>query len=127
MCSCGHGGNECLSLETTQASLDEAVNQKKSLVNEIKCLREELQKVREDRDRQIAQVQGLTTDILRYKEATGKSIIELDSLAAKSQALQVCLTHFLTKMVPILESCTYIVTFTGKVFFPGRPNTCIAA
>lgn len=64
-------------------------------MSEIKCLREELQKVREDRDRQVAQVQGLTTDILRYKEATGKSIIELDNLAAKSQALQVSFNHFL--------------------------------
>ncbi|PKI72967.1 hypothetical protein CRG98_006667, partial [Punica granatum] len=84
----GHYNSLQDQLTSSRVALDDAVKQKESLVNELKCLREELQKVREDRDRQVTQVQGLTTDILRYKEATGKSIIELDNLAAKSQALQ---------------------------------------
>ncbi|KAK4754408.1 hypothetical protein SAY87_002512 [Trapa incisa] len=84
----GHYNSLHEQLISSRASLDEAVNQKKSLEDEVKCLREELQKVREDRDRQIVQVQGLTADILRRKEVTEKSIIDLENLAAKSQALQ---------------------------------------
>ncbi|KAK4772788.1 hypothetical protein SAY86_014563 [Trapa natans] len=84
----GHYNSIQEQLTSSRVSLDEAVNQKKSLDNEVKCLREELQKVREDRDRHIVQVQGLTADILRRKEVTEKSIVDLENLAAKSQALQ---------------------------------------
>ena len=76
--------------KNVQASVDEAVKLKESLINEVKCLREELHRVREDRDRQVAQVQALNDDLLKYKEMTGKSVIELDNLTIKSNALQVC-------------------------------------
>lgn len=46
--------------------------------------------MREDRDRQITQVQALNAEILKYKEFTGKSCAELDSLTIKSNALEVC-------------------------------------
>lgn len=69
--------------------MDEAVRLKESLVDEVKCLREELHRVREDRDRQVLEVQALTTDLLKFKEKTGQSFMELDNLTIKSNALQV--------------------------------------
>lgn len=74
-----------------QASQDEAVKQKEALSSEIGCLRGDLQQVREDRDRQLAQVQTLTAEVDKYKERTGKSLAELDSLTSKSNELEV---HF---------------------------------
>lgn len=59
-------------------------------MNELRCLRGELHQVREDRDRQITQVQALTAEVVKYKEFTGKSCAELDSLTVKSNALEVC-------------------------------------
>lgn len=73
-----------------QASQDEATKQKDSLVNEVRCLRGELQQVRDDRDRQVAQVQTLTAEIVKYQESTGKSLLELNSLTTKSKSLEVC-------------------------------------
>lgn len=88
--------------------MDEAVRLKESLVNEVKCLREELHRVREDRDRQVSEVQALTTDLLKFKEKTGKSFMELDNLTIKSNALQVigkpcflflCIAFFENKLI----------------------------
>lgn len=45
---------------------DEAVKQKESLLTEVKNLRSELQQVRDDRDRQVAQSQKLADEILKY-------------------------------------------------------------
>lgn len=73
-----------------QASQDEVLKQKESLVNELKCLRGELQQVRDDRDRQASQVQALTAEIEKYKEHNGKSCAELDNLTVKTNALEVC-------------------------------------
>ncbi|KAL6990853.1 hypothetical protein U1Q18_008976 [Sarracenia purpurea var. burkii] len=75
-------------LTSSRASQDEAVKQKETLSNEVGCLRGELQQVREDRDRQLIQVQALTAEMLKYKESTGKSVAELDSLTLKSSALE---------------------------------------
>lgn len=73
-----------------QASQDEAVSQKESLVNEVRCLRGELQQLRDERDRQVAQVQILTADIMKYQESTGKSFAELDNLMKKTKSLEAC-------------------------------------
>ncbi|KAF8030049.1 hypothetical protein BT93_E2468 [Corymbia citriodora subsp. variegata] len=84
----GHYNTLQEQLTTSRASVDEAVRLKESLVNEVKCLREELHRVREDRDRQVSEVQALTTDLLKFREKTGKSFMELDNLTIKSNALQ---------------------------------------
>ena len=73
-----------------QASHEDGVKQKETLVNELKCLRGELQQVREDRDRQVAQVQALTADLEKHKEFSVKSYAELDVLMMKSDTLEVC-------------------------------------
>lgn len=65
------------------------MKQKDSLTNDIKCLREELQQVRTDRDRLTSQVLALTAEVEKHKEFSGKSCIELDSLTVKTNALEV--------------------------------------
>ncbi|KAJ4837153.1 hypothetical protein Tsubulata_015896 [Turnera subulata] len=75
-------------LNIARAAQDEAVKHKESLVNEVKCLRGELQQVREDRDRHVAQVQDLTSDAVNYKENTAKVLAELDTLMAKTKSLE---------------------------------------
>ncbi|XP_058194558.1 kinesin-like protein KIN-14D [Rhododendron vialii] len=75
-------------LTSSKASQDEAVKQKEALLKEVNCIRVELQHAREDRDRQCAQVQELTAEIVKYKETTGKSVAELDNLSLKSYALE---------------------------------------
>lgn len=77
-------------MSVSQASQDEAVKQKELLGNEVQCLRGELQQVRDDRDRQVMQVQALATEVEKYKDSFGKSFTELDNLKAKSNALEVC-------------------------------------
>ncbi|WCJ20338.1 kinesin 1 [Euphorbia peplus] len=82
----------CTSLQEqltfSRDSQDEALNQKNILAGEVKCLRGELQQVREDRDRQTGQVQALSAEVAKYKESTGKSFAEIDSLVAKSKSLE---------------------------------------
>lgn len=66
------------------------MKQKDSLVNELACLRVELQQVRDDRDRHVKEIQELKDDVVKYKEYTGKSCENLDNLTRKSKALEVC-------------------------------------
>ncbi|CAK9142309.1 unnamed protein product [Ilex paraguariensis] len=72
-----------------RVSQDEAMKQKELLVNEVGCLRGELQQVRDDRDRQLSQVQALTAEAVKFKEWTEKSCAELDSQTLKSYELEV--------------------------------------
>lgn len=62
---------------------------KEALVSEVKCLRLDLQQVRDDRERQLSQVQEMSAEVLKYKEWTGKSAAELESLTTKSNELEV--------------------------------------
>ncbi|XP_052180529.1 kinesin-like protein KIN-14C [Diospyros lotus] len=75
-------------LTSSRASQDEAVQQKEILLKEVGSLRGELQQVRDDRDRQLAQTQALNAELVKYKESTGKSVAELDNLTLKSSALE---------------------------------------
>lgn len=59
------------------------------------CLRTELQQARDDRDRQLSQVQTLTDEIAKYKDFTGRSVSELDCLTVKSNELEVSHLLFL--------------------------------
>ncbi|KAH7516028.1 hypothetical protein FEM48_Zijuj10G0091100 [Ziziphus jujuba var. spinosa] len=75
-------------LSSFKASLDDAIKQKESLMNELRCLRGELQQVREDHDSQIAKVQALVAEVEKHKEYTGKPCAKLDTLTIKSNALE---------------------------------------
>ncbi|KAJ4726157.1 Kinesin-like protein [Melia azedarach] len=55
-------------LSSCKASQDEAMKLKDALVHEVACLRVELQQVRDDRDRQLSQVQVLSAEVVKYKE-----------------------------------------------------------
>ncbi|CAF2042385.1 hypothetical protein BRARA_I02140 [Brassica rapa] len=84
----GHSKSLQDQLASSRVTQDEAVKQKESLLTEVKNLRSELQQVRDDRDRQVAQSQKLADEILKYKESVGKSSHELDILIAKSGSLE---------------------------------------
>lgn len=75
---------------------DDAIKQKDSLLLEVTNLRNELQQVRDDRDRQVVQSQKLAEEIGKYQENVGKSSQELDILIAKSGSLEVstCLVKY---------------------------------
>ncbi|KAI3466204.1 hypothetical protein Pfo_022867 [Paulownia fortunei] len=81
-------------LTSSRASQDEVIKQKEALGCEVACLRGDLQQVRDDRDRQLLQVQALSAEVVKYKECTGKSIAELDSLTTKTNELEsTCLSQ----------------------------------
>ncbi|KAK8501903.1 hypothetical protein V6N13_023316 [Hibiscus sabdariffa] len=84
----GHCGSLQEQLTSSRVSQDDAVKQKEALANEVKCLRGELQLVRDDRERQMSQMQALSAEIAKFKESSGKSLAELDSLAMKSESLE---------------------------------------
>lgn len=72
-----------------QASQDDALKQREALINDVVCLRGELQQTRDDRDHLSSQVEVLTTEVVKYKECTGKSFAELENLSVKSNELEV--------------------------------------
>ncbi|XP_044487393.1 kinesin-like protein KIN-14N isoform X2 [Mangifera indica] len=73
-------------LSSCKVSQDEAMKQKDALVHEVACLRVELQQVRDDRDRQLSQVQALTAEVNNYKElATNSSELEARCLSQSNQ------------------------------------------
>ncbi|RZB95552.1 kinesin-like protein KIN-14C [Glycine soja] len=84
------GHNKALQdqLVSLTVSQDEAIKQKEILANELKCLREELKQIRDDRDCQLGQVHALTGEIAKYKEYTGKTCTQLDTLMIKTNALE---------------------------------------
>lgn len=87
-----------------QQSQDDAIKQRDSLVNEVACLRMELQQVRDDRDRHQLQMQTLTAEYTKYKESTEKSCFDLDNLTSKKDELEVVyiiLSFFLWRFVSI--------------------------
>ncbi|KAB5560515.1 hypothetical protein DKX38_005472 [Salix brachista] len=84
----GHYSSLQDQLNSARTAQDEALNQKDTLANEVKCLRGELQQVREDRDRQVAQVQVLTSDVAKYKESTGESCAKLEYLTDKKKSFE---------------------------------------
>lgn len=45
--------------------------------------------MRDDRDRQISQVQTLSTEIVKFKDSSEKSGSELDNLTMKTKELEV--------------------------------------
>ncbi|KAE8728554.1 Kinesin-1 [Hibiscus syriacus] len=84
----GHCSSLQEQLTLSKALQDDAVNQKETLVNEVKCLRGELQQVRDDRECQVSKVQALSAEIEKFKESAGKSFEVLDDLTMKSKYLE---------------------------------------
>ncbi|GAB2298799.1 Kinesin-like protein KIN-14C [Dionaea muscipula] len=84
----GHYSTVKDQLNLSKVSHDEVAKQKEALEIDVKCLRGELQQVRDDRDRHSSQVQALRAEIYKYEESTGKSVAELESLMTKSNALE---------------------------------------
>ncbi|TXG67355.1 hypothetical protein EZV62_008630 [Acer yangbiense] len=73
-------------LSSCRASQDEAMKQRDALVHEVACLRVDLQQVRDDRDRQLSQVQALTADVVKYKElATSSEELEAKCFSQSNQ------------------------------------------
>uniref|UniRef100_A0A5B6ZFD7 Kinesin-like protein n=1 Tax=Davidia involucrata TaxID=16924 RepID=A0A5B6ZFD7_DAVIN len=90
----GHYNSLQDQLTSSRAFQDEAMKQKEALVNEVRCLRGDLQQVRDDRDCQLLQVQALTTEVVKYKECSVKSFAELDNITIKSNELEArCLSQ----------------------------------
>ncbi|KAJ0733791.1 putative minus-end-directed kinesin ATPase [Helianthus annuus] len=84
----GHHESQQAQLASTKASLEESIQLKEALASEVGCLRGDLHKVREDRDRQLSLVQDLTAEVVQYKECTGKSAVQLGTLTSRSQELE---------------------------------------
>lgn len=59
------------------------------MVNEVTCLRREIQQVRDDRDRQLSLVQTLSDEVEKCRESAGKYCEELDEMKAKTNELEV--------------------------------------
>ncbi|OIW10490.1 hypothetical protein TanjilG_00428 [Lupinus angustifolius] len=85
------GHNKALQdqLVSLKVSQDEAIKHKETLANELKSLREELKQIRDERDCQQGQIKALIEEVVKYKEHTGKSCQQLDTLTIKTNALEV--------------------------------------
>lgn len=59
------------------------------LANEAGCLRSDVQQLRDDRDRQLAQVQSLTVELAKHQEFVGQYSADLNTLTVKSNELEV--------------------------------------
>lgn len=68
------------------------------MLNEVTCLRREIQQVRDDRDRQLSLVQTLTDEVENCRESAEKYCEELDEMKAKANELEVLTLMFI---VPI--------------------------
>ncbi|PKA54620.1 Kinesin-1 [Apostasia shenzhenica] len=77
-----------LSSRRPQSSQNVAIKQAEEFKKEVGFLRNELQQVRDDRDHQLVDVQTLTIELAKYKELTGKSYQDLDTVSVKSAALE---------------------------------------
>ncbi|KAL3645470.1 hypothetical protein CASFOL_010650 [Castilleja foliolosa] len=90
----GHYSSLQEHLKSSRVLQDEATKQKEALGSEVTSLRGDLLQVRDDRDRQLLQVQALSSEVVKYKECTGKSIAELDNLTSKTNELEsTCLSQ----------------------------------
>lgn len=97
-----------------QASQDETMKQNEALINEIECLRGDLQKTRNDRDQQQSQLEAVKIEHERYKECAEKSFTELEKSTLKSNELEVSVCHFPLVLVLIL--------ILKVIMFCHRPN-----
>lgn len=76
--------------------------------------------MREDRSRQLLQVQDLQTEVAKYKECTVKYTADLESVNTKKVELEVCfsIVCFLLK--------AYNVVFNGFIIYYFFQSTCLS-
>jgi kinesin family protein C1 len=74
----------------SQDSQSEAIKHKEMLANELTCLREELKKITEDRDRIQGQLNAVILEREKYIKFKYETYSKLDKLAIKTEALEVC-------------------------------------
>lgn len=60
------------------------------LASEVTRLKGDLLQIRDDRDRQLFQVQALTAEVVKLKECAGESVAVLESFSTKMKELEVC-------------------------------------
>lgn len=72
------------------------------MVNEVTCLRREIQQVRDDRDRQLSLVQTLSDEVEKCRESAGKYCEELDEMKAKANELEVLTLIFIDPLLLLL-------------------------
>lgn len=77
---------------------NEALKQKETLASEVTTLRGDLQQIRDDRDRQLFQVQALSSEVMKYQECAGKSVAELNGFTSKMKDLEVCFSQHMLKI-----------------------------
>ena len=72
-----------------QNSLQESLKQKKTFSEENDRFCGELQRVIDERELQVAQLQTFLVEVMKYKECTRKSVAKLEQLANKTTYLEV--------------------------------------
>lgn len=77
------------------------------MMNEVTCLRREIQQVRDDRDRQLSLVQTLSNEVEKCRESAEKYYEELDEMKEKANELEV-LTLILID--PIFCICELVIS-----------------
>ncbi|XP_078437345.1 kinesin-like protein KIN-14N [Wolffia australiana] len=74
-------------LASSRATQQEALKEKEELKSNVEQLRGELRSIREDRDCQLSNIQSLQSELAKYKEVSGKSSLELATLATMNETL----------------------------------------
>lgn len=77
-----------------------------------------MQQVRDDRDHQLLQVHGLSVELVSYKELTGKTSMELDTIMTTTTALEVGLFFY------IIYSCFWLLVTSLPSDFYYLQATC---
>lgn len=75
-------------LTSSRASQDEAMKQNEALINEVGCLRGDLQETRNDCDQQQSLLEAIKIEHVKYEEYARNSFAELESLTLKSNELE---------------------------------------
>lgn len=101
---------------------NEAIKQKETLASEVTSLRGDLQQIRDDRDRQMFQVQVLSTEVVKCKEFAGKSVAELDSFTSKMNELEVCFSCCLSR----INKLEALEAFSDSHLFLFCQSTCLS-
>lgn len=74
----------------SQDSQNESIKHKETLANELTCLREELKKIVDDRDRVQGRLNAVIEERENYIKFKYETYSKLDKLAIKTEALEVC-------------------------------------
>ncbi|KAL5054430.1 hypothetical protein RYX36_035112 [Vicia faba] len=75
-------------LKSLKDSHSEAIKHKEMLANEVICLREELKKIMDDRDRLQGQLNAVMLEREKYIKFKYETFSKLDKLASKTEALE---------------------------------------